>query len=76
MNQSLVLRFLTPSLFYEIPMTIARTIIFYGGYRRVNWDGFIFLLKNVVCILITFAAYFEIKEFNTDSIFYSNQYSL
>jgi hypothetical protein len=67
------IRFLIPSLFYEFPMLISRTIIFYGN-RTVNWENFTFLLRNVVCVFFTFAAYFEIKELNVENIYYSNDY--
>jgi hypothetical protein len=68
-------RFLIPSLFYEIPMSIARLIIFYG-YRTVNWDNFTFLLKNIIYVFLTFVAYFEIKEINTEEVFYSNKHAM
>lgn len=68
-------RFLVPTLLYEIPMSIARLIIFYG-YRTVNWDNFTFLLKNIVYVFLTLVAYFEIKEIHVDEVFYCNKYSL
>ncbi|CAF0966730.1 unnamed protein product [Brachionus calyciflorus] len=64
------IRFVIPNLFYEIPMTIARLIIFYG-YRSVGWENFNFLVKNIVCVFLTMAAYFEIKTVKVDEVFYS-----
>lgn len=64
------IRFLIPNLFYEVPMTIARLIIFYG-YRSVGWENFNFLVKNLVCVFLTMAAYFEIKVVKVDEIFFS-----
>lgn len=65
------IRFLVPNLFYELPMTIARLIIFYG-YRSLGWENFTFLLKNIVCVFLTMAAYFEVKTVQVDGVFYSN----
>ena len=59
MHDSLV-NLLLPCLFYDIPIIIARTIIFYGS-RTINLENFAFLFKNIISILIKIAEYFELR---------------
>jgi hypothetical protein len=66
-----LIRFLVPNLFFEIPVTIARTIIFYG-FNSVRWDNFTFLLKNIVSIILTMCLYFEIKTVKVGGIFFTS----
>ncbi len=68
-------RFLVPILFFEIPMTASRIIIFYA-YKSVSWESFTFLMKNVVSILLTLMTSFEINKADYDEIFYSTTISL
>jgi hypothetical protein len=65
-------RYLIPSLFYEIPITFMRVVIFYGDGSHIKWENFIFLLKNIVGIFLNIINYFELKKFNNDIVFYSS----
>ena len=65
------IRFLVPNLFFEIPIIIFRTYIFYG-YKTISWSNLTFLIKNIVSIFLTFVAYLEVKQLKIDGIFYSN----
>jgi hypothetical protein len=60
-------RFLLPCLFFEIPIIIARSVIFYG-YESIDSDTFVFLLKNFVSIFLTVLTYFEISDTRLDEI--------
>ena len=64
-------RYLIPSLFYEIPITLMRTIIFYGDGSQIKWESFTFLLKNIVGIILNIISFFEFKkQFINDVVFY------
>jgi hypothetical protein len=68
-------QFIVPIVFFELPMTAARTIIFYT-YKSVSWESFPFLLKNLVSIVLTVMAYFEIKSTGFDGVFFSTTVSV
>lgn len=64
------IRYVLPNILYEIPMTIARLVIFYS-YRPVGWENFSFLIKNIFSVFLTMTAYFEIKTVKKDEVFFS-----
>ena len=55
-----LIRLLIPCLFYDIPVILARTTIFYG-FKSINLENFGFLLKNIISILLKIAEYWEIS---------------
>jgi hypothetical protein len=55
-----LIRLLIPCLFYDIPVIVARTTIFYG-FKSINLENFGFLLKNIISILIKILEYREIR---------------
>jgi hypothetical protein len=63
-------RFIVPSLFYEIPMILFRSYIFYSN-GLIEWKNSIFLLKNILSIILNIIIYFEIRHFKNESVFYS-----
>jgi hypothetical protein len=70
------IRFLVPNIFFEIPMIIFRTYLFYGLFKNfsktIEWKNLSFLLKNIVSIFVTFLAYLEIRKIKVDDVFYNN----
>lgn len=63
-------RFLLPSVFYEIPMILFRTYILYS-YELVEWNNLTFLLKNLVSIFLNVVIYFEIRQIKADCVFFT-----
>lgn len=70
------IRFIVPSLFYDIPMVLVRVIIFYGNTKSISWENFIFLLKNITGLLLTMLAYFEIKSIENVCVFYPSSQNM
>ncbi len=55
-----LVKLLLPCLFYDLPIIVARTTIFYG-FKSINLDNFAFLLKNIISIVIKMIEYWEIR---------------
>jgi hypothetical protein len=64
------IRFIVPCLFYEIPMIVFRSCIFYS-YSLVEWNNLTFLLKSIVSVFLNVVIYFEIRNLKSDVVYYS-----